>query len=33
MIPVLEFLLQGADIADIPAIYWSLNVCPADMDR
>ena len=33
MIPVLEFLLKGAHIADIPAIYWSLNVCPADMDR
>ena len=33
MIPVLEFLLKGAAIADIPAIYWSLNICPADMDR
>ncbi|MBN2395479.1 MAG: nickel-dependent hydrogenase large subunit [Candidatus Atribacteria bacterium] len=33
MIPVLENLLRGADIADIPAIYWSLNVCPADLDR
>jgi NADH-quinone oxidoreductase subunit D len=33
MIPVLEFLLRGAEIADIPAIYWSLNICPADMDR
>ena len=33
MIPVLEHLLKGAQIADIPAIYWSLNVCPADMDR
>lgn len=33
MIPVLEYLLEGADIADIPAIYWSLNVCPADLDR
>jgi NADH-quinone oxidoreductase subunit D len=33
MIPVLEYLLRGADIADIPAIYWSLNVCPADLDR
>lgn len=33
MIPVLEHLLRGAQIADIPAIYWSLNVCPADMDR
>jgi len=33
MIPVLEYLLQGAEIADVPAIYWSLNVCPADLDR
>ena len=33
MIPVLEFLLRGAEVADIPAIYWSLNICPADMDR
>ena len=33
MIPVLEYLLQGKQIADIPAIYWSLNICPADMDR
>jgi len=33
MIPVLEYLFTGASVADIPAIYWSLNVCPADMDR
>ena len=33
MIPVLEFLLKGGQIADVPAIYWSLNICPADMDR
>ena len=33
MIPVLEHLFTGASVADIPAIYWSLNVCPADMDR
>jgi len=33
MIPVLEHLLKGAQIADVPAIYWSLNICPADMDR
>jgi NADH-quinone oxidoreductase subunit D len=33
MIPLLEFLLKGSQIADVPAIYWSLNVCPADMDR
>lgn len=32
-IPVLEHLLEGAQIADVPAIYWSLNPCPADMDR
>ena len=33
MIPVLEYLLIGAQVADVPAIYWSLNVCPADLDR
>ncbi len=33
MIPVLEHLLEGSQIADVPAIYWSLNICPADMDR
>lgn len=33
MIPVLEYLLKDSQIADIPAIYWSLNVCPADLDR
>jgi len=33
LIPVLEFLLKDAQIADVPAIYWSLNGCPADMDR
>jgi len=33
LIPVLEFLLKGAQIADVPAIYWSLNGCPADLDR
>jgi len=32
-IPVLEYLLKDAQIADVPAIYWSLNPCPADMDR
>jgi NADH-quinone oxidoreductase subunit D len=26
-------LVRGAYIADIPAIYWSLDPCPADMDR
>ena len=33
LIPVLEFLLKGSQIADVPAIYWSLNGCPADLDR
>ena len=33
MIPVLEYLIEGNQIADVPAIYWSLNICPADMDR
>ena len=33
MIPLLEHLLKGAQVADVPAIYWSLNICPADMDR
>ena len=33
LLPVLEHLLPGAQIADVPVIYWSLNPCPADMDR
>lgn len=33
MIPVLQYLLKGAQYADIPVIYWSLNQCPADVDR
>jgi NADH-quinone oxidoreductase subunit D len=33
MIPVLEHVLIGAEIADVPIVYWSLNVCPADLDR
>ncbi|MFP3897692.1 MAG: NADH-quinone oxidoreductase subunit D [Dehalococcoidia bacterium] len=33
MIPILEHLLVGAQVADVPAIYWSLNICPADLDR
>ena len=33
MLPVLEHLLKGSQIADVPAIYWGLNACPADMDR
>jgi len=27
------YLAKGSTIADIPAIYWSLDSCPADMDR
>ncbi len=27
------YLVEGAYIADVPAIYWSLDPCPADMDR
>lgn len=27
------YLAKGSTIADIPAIYWSLDPCPADMDR
>ncbi len=33
LIPVLEHLLIGSEVADVPVIYWSLNTCPADMDR
>jgi NADH-quinone oxidoreductase subunit D len=33
LITLLEFLLKDAEIADVPIIYWSLNGCPADMDR
>jgi NADH-quinone oxidoreductase subunit D len=33
MIPVIQYLLKGAQYADVPAIYWSLNQCPADVDR
>lgn len=33
LLPVLEHLLKGEQIADVPVIYWSLNHCPADMDR
>ena len=33
LISVLEFLFKGVELADIPVIYWSLNGCPADMDR
>jgi NADH-quinone oxidoreductase subunit D len=27
------YLAKGSQLADIPAIYWSLDPCPADMDR
>lgn len=27
------YLVRGASIADVPAIYWSLDPCPSDMDR
>jgi NADH:ubiquinone oxidoreductase subunit D len=27
------YLAKGSQIADIPAIYWSLDPCPSDMDR
>jgi NADH-quinone oxidoreductase subunit D len=27
------YLAKGAWLADVPAIYWSLDPCPADMDR
>ncbi|MBN2198339.1 MAG: NADH-quinone oxidoreductase subunit NuoD [Candidatus Aminicenantes bacterium] len=30
---VFPYLSRGVQIADIPAIYWSLDPCPADMDR
>ncbi len=33
MIPILEYLLTDVDYADVPAIYWSLYQCPADVDR
>ena len=33
LVPVLEHLLVGSEVADVPVIYWSLNTCPADMDR
>lgn len=33
MIPILERLLTGVNYADVPAIYWSLYQCPADVDR
>ncbi|MCE7737867.1 MAG: NADH-quinone oxidoreductase subunit D [Candidatus Heimdallarchaeota archaeon] len=33
MIPILEHLLTDVAYADVPAIYWSMYQCPADVDR
>lgn len=33
MIPIMQKMLVDEQFADIPAIYWSLNQCPADVDR
>jgi len=30
---IFPHLVRGAQLADVPAIYWSLDPCPADMDR
>jgi NADH-quinone oxidoreductase subunit D len=30
---VFPYSAKGAQMADVPAIYWSLDPCPADMDR
>ncbi|MCD6263608.1 NADH-quinone oxidoreductase subunit D [Candidatus Bathyarchaeota archaeon] len=30
---VFPYIVKGVYIADVPAIYWSLDPCPADMDR
>jgi NADH-quinone oxidoreductase subunit D len=30
---VFPYLVRGVEMADIPAIYWSLDCVPADMDR
>jgi len=30
---IFPFLVRGSQLADVPAIYWSLDSCPADMDR
>jgi len=30
---IFPYLAKGTYIADVPAIYWSLDPCPADMDR
>jgi NADH-quinone oxidoreductase subunit D len=33
MIPAMPYLLKGARLADMPAIYWSLNYWPVEADR
>ncbi|HZA08268.1 MAG TPA: hypothetical protein VE619_11245 [Nitrososphaeraceae archaeon] len=30
---VLGHLLKGARLADLPMIYWSLNIWPIEIDR
>ncbi|MFY3740185.1 MAG: NADH-quinone oxidoreductase subunit D [Candidatus Nitrosomirales archaeon] len=32
-IPAMSYLLKGARLADMPAIYWSLNYWPVEADR
>jgi NADH-quinone oxidoreductase subunit D len=32
-LPAFEFLLQGAHLADMPTIYWSLDYWPLEADR
>jgi NADH-quinone oxidoreductase subunit D len=32
-IPAMPYLLKGARLADMPAIYWSLNYWPVEADR
>lgn len=32
-LPAFEFLLRGAHLADMPAIYWSLDYWPLEADR
>jgi NADH-quinone oxidoreductase subunit D len=30
---VLPYLLKGARLADLPMIYWSLNIWPIEIER
>ncbi|MDQ3869657.1 MAG: hypothetical protein M3250_08910 [Thermoproteota archaeon] len=30
---VLSHLLKGAKLADLPMIYWSLNIWPIEIER